>query len=262
MLRWVSLAACRAAGLAGLLVLAALSSATARAGEVTVAVAANFSLPMARIADRFTAASGHTVKISVGSTGRLYSQIVAGAPFELLLAADDERPARLVAEGRARAGHRFTYAIGQLALWSSQPGLVDPEGAVLASGRFRHLALANPKLAPYGAAAMAVLQARGLAQTLAPRLVLGDSIAQAYQFVATGNAELGFVSLSQVAAPGQPQSGSVWRVPASLHPPIRQDLVLLADAERNPAALQLLQFLRGDEARALIAGAGYALPER
>jgi molybdate transport system substrate-binding protein len=232
----------------------------ALAADVTVAVAANFSVPMARIAERFTAATGHRVRVSVGSTGRLYSQIVAGAPFELLLAADDERPARLVAEGRARPENRFTYAIGQLVLWSPQPGLVDDQGAVLGQGQFRHLALANPKLAPYGAAAMAVLEARGLAQRLAPRLVMGDSIAQAYQFVATGNAELGFVAWSQLAVPGQTVAGSWWWVPTDLYPPIRQDVVLLSGAEAKPAAVQLLQFLRSDEVRALIADFGYTLP--
>lgn len=259
MTRWFLLVAGRSFGLTWLLSLASLA---AQAAEVTVAVAANFSAPMARIAERFSAATGHDVKVSVGSTGRLYSQIVAGAPFELLLAADADRPARLVAEGRARAGNRFTYAIGQLGLWSPQRGLVDDGGAVLGSGRFRHLALANPKLAPYGLAAMAVLRSRGLEQSLQARIVTGDSIAQANQFVATGNAELGFVALSQVAVPGQPVAGSLWRVPQALYPEIRQDVVLLAGAERNPAAVQLLQFLRSDEARALIAGFGYAVPDR
>jgi len=238
-----------------------LSSMALLAAEVRVAVAANFSVPMARIAERFTAATGHQVKLSVGSTGRLYSQIVAGAPFELLLAADAERPARLVAEARARAENRFTYAVGQLGLWSPQPGLVDEAGAVLGSDRFRRLAIANPKLAPYGAAAMAVLQSRALVQTLEPRLVMGDSIAQAYQFVFTGNAELGFVALSQVAVPGQPVRGSLWRVPRALYPEIRQDAVLLTAGEANPAARQLLRFLQEPEARAVIQAFGYALAD-
>jgi molybdate transport system substrate-binding protein len=251
----------RRAVVAWLLGLAFLASTSVVAADVTVAVAANFAAPMARIAERFTAATGHAVKVSVGSTGRLYSQIVAGAPFELLLAADAERPARLVAEGRARAENRFTYAIGQLGLWSPQPGLVAEGGAVLGSDRFRRLALANPKLAPYGAAAMAVLRARGLDQALAPRIVMGDSIAQVYQFVATGNAELGFVSLSQVAVPGQPVAGSLWRVPQALYPQIRQDVVLLTAGEANPAAVQLLRYLKSPETRALIKGFGYALDD-
>jgi molybdate transport system substrate-binding protein len=239
----------------------AVLAGSARAGEVTVAVAANFARPMANIAEQFQAATGHTVRLSVGSTGRLYSQIVAGAPFDLLLAADAKTPARLVEEGRARAEHRFTYAIGQLVLWSPQPGRVDADGAVLAADGWRRLAIANPKLAPYGEAAMAVLRARGLHQRLAPKLVTGDSIAQAFQFVATGNAELGFVALSQVMAPGQAVAGSVWRVPPALYPPIRQDVVLLDRGASNPAATALLAFLREPAARATIAGFGYAVAD-
>jgi molybdate transport system substrate-binding protein len=238
--------------LAGLLLAMPLHAA-----EVLVAVAANFAQPMQRIAERFQATTGHAAKVAVGSTGRLYSQIVAGAPYELLLAADDETPARLVAEGRALAVNRYTYAIGQLVLWSAQPGLVDPQGAVLGGEGFRHLAIANPKLAPYGAAALAVLQARGLAERLAPKLVTGDSIAQAFQFVSTGNAQLGFVALSQVAEAG----GSSWRVPQGLYPEIRQDLVLLKSGEANPAAQALLRFLREPATRQLIASFGYLVPD-
>lgn len=236
--------------------------AAAQAGEVTVAVAANFAAPLERIVQRFTAVTGHTVKTSVGSTGRLYSQVVHGAPFELLLAADDETPARLVAEGRAAAAHRFTYAVGRLVLWSANPDLVDAGGEVLAREGWHKLAIANPKLAPYGQAAMAVLQARGLAERLAPKLVMGDSIAQTWQFVATGNADLGFVALSQLRVSERPAVGSSWIVPASMHPEIRQDVVLLRAGEANPAAVALLAFLRGDEARRLIADFGYALPAR
>lgn len=233
----------------------------AGAGEVTAAVAANFARPMEALAAQFQAATGHTARVSVGSTGRLYSQIVAGAPFDLLLAADARTPARLVDEGLARAETRFTYAIGQLVLWSPQPGRVDAEGMVLAADGWRRLAIANPKLAPYGEAAVAVLRARGLHQRLGPKLVTGDSIAQAFQFVATGNAELGFVALSQVMAPGQVVSGSVWRVPQALYPPIRQDVVLLNRAASNPAALALLAFLREPAARATIAAYGYAVAD-
>lgn len=240
---------------------ATVAAPLAQAAEVRVAVAANFARPMERIAERFTAATGHTVALSVGSTGRLYSQIVAGAPFELLLAADAKTPERLVAEGHAQAAHRFTYAIGQLVLWSRDPARVDAEGRVLAADGWQRLAIANPKLAPYGAAAMAVLQARGLAERLAPKLVTGDSIGQAFQFVATGNAELGFVALSQVQAPGQAMAGSAWRVPQALYPEIRQDVVLLRRGEAKPAATALLQFLRDAEARALIAGYGYAVAD-
>jgi molybdate transport system substrate-binding protein len=235
----------------------AVASGTAQAAEVQVAVAANFARPLEAIAAGFTAATGHTLKISSGPTGKFYSQIVAGAPFEVLLAADDETPRKLVAGGHAISGSNFTYAVGALVLWSAQPGLVDEQGAVLAAGRFRHLAIANPKTAPYGAAAMEVLKSRGLLDALAPKLVTGESIAQAYQFVATGNAELGFVALSQISQPGKPAGGSHWRVPANLHAPIRQDAVLLKTGEKNPAAAALLAWLKGAEARRVIESYGY-----
>lgn len=236
-----------------------LNAAAARADEVLVAVAANFSAPMARIAEDFQAATGHTVKLVTGSTGKFYTQIAAGAPFEVLLSADDETPKRLIQDGHAVAGSTFTYAIGQLVLWSAQPGLVDDQGAVLTSGRFTRLAIANPKLAPYGRAAMQVLRTRKLADALAPNLVTGESIAQAWQFVATGNAELGFVALSQVQVPGKPVVGSMWRVPAALHDEIRQDAVLLRPGEKKAGALALLRWLRGDAARDAIRAWGYAL---
>lgn len=244
-----------------LFVLAVLAAAPrAHAAEVQVAVAANFAAPMQRIAEAFTAATGHQVKMATGATGKFHSQIVSGAPFEVLLAADDETPRKLVAEGQAVAGTQFTYAVGKLVLWSTQPGLVDDQGAVLASGRFRHLAIANPKLAPYGAAGYEVLKARSLADTLAPRIVLGETIAQTYQFVATGNAELGFVALSQVMGPGKTIAGSYWMVPASLYGEIRQDAVLLKVGARNPAAQALLAYLRGEAARQVIDSFGYARP--
>jgi molybdate transport system substrate-binding protein len=255
---------------------------TAHAGEVQVAVAANFAAPMARIADAFSAATGHAVKLSSGATGKFHAQIVAGAPFDLLLAADDATPKRLVDAGHAVAASRFTYATGRLLLWSATPGFVDEQGAVLGSGRFAHLAIANPKLAPYGRAAMQVLRARGLAEVLAPKLVTGESIAQAFQFVSTGNAELGFIALSQVIAtappqgddrplggatpkapgglapvPGRPAAGSSWSVPESLHAPILQDAVLLKAGEHNPAALALLAYLKSAPARELMRAFGY-----
>jgi len=235
----------------------AWAAPAAWADQVTVAVAANFAAPMARIAEGFSAATGHTLKLSTGSTGKFYSQIVAGAPFEVLVAADDETPKKLIAEGHAVAGSNFTYAIGVLVLWSAQPGFVDDQGAVLASGRFAKLAIANPKLAPYGRAGMEVLKARGLTDALTPKLVTGESIAQAYQFVSTGNAELGFVALSQVALPGKPLSGSYWRVPAHLHGEIRQDAVLLKPGEKSAAAAALLAYLKSAPASALIQRYGY-----
>lgn len=234
-----------------------LAGHAVRAGEVHVAVAANFAAPMARLAEDFTRSSGHTVKLSSGATGKFYSQIIAGAPFEVLLSADDETPARLVKEGHAVPGTAYTYAIGRLALWSAQAGVVDGQGAVLAGGKFRHLAIANPKVAPYGQAAMQTLAARGLVDVLTPKLVTAESIAQAWQFVSTGNAELGFVALSQIQVPGKAPLGSYWLVPAELHQPILQDAVLLKPGEKNPAAIALLAFLKTEPARAVIQQYGY-----
>lgn len=239
----------------------ALSSLTfassAPAAEVLVAVASNFAAPIARIGQAFTAATGHVLKLSSGSTGKFYAQIVAGAPFEVLLAADEETPKKLIDGGQAVPGTGFTYAIGRLALWSARPGFVDGQGAVLTSESYQHLAIANPRTAPYGAAAMQVLQARGLTEALKPRLVTGESIAQAYQFVATGHAELGFVALSQVLGPGKAEAGSWWLVPAELHRPIRQDAVLLKAGQDNPAARALLDFLKSDAPRQTLREFGY-----
>lgn len=232
-------------------------SLNVQADEVSVAVAANFAGPLAKIGDGFTAATGHTLKVSSGATGKFYSQIVAGAPFEVLIAADDETPRKLVAEGYAVTGSNVTYAIGKLVLWSAQPGYVDDQGAVLTTGTYAHLAIANPKLAPYGRAGTEVLKARGLGEAIAPKLVTAESIAQAYQFVATGNAELGFVALSQVAVPGKPVTGSYWLVPPSLYGEIRQDAVLLKTGEKNPAAVALLAYLKSPAAKTVIQSWGY-----
>ena len=177
----------------------------------------------------------------------------------MLLAADDETPKKLVDEGLSVTGSQFTYAIGKLVLWSAMPGFVDDQSAVLASGKFAHLAIASPKVAPYGAAALEVLKACGLTEAVAPKLVTAESIAQACQFVVTGNAELGFVALSQVVVPCKPVLGSHWRVPATLHGPIRQDAVLLKAGEKNPAAAALLAYLKGDAARRVIQDHGHGL---
>jgi molybdate transport system substrate-binding protein len=227
------------------------------AAEVQVAVAANFTAPMQRIAADFEQATGHQAKLAFGSTGKFYAQIRNGAPFDVLLAADDETPARLEREGVAVAGSRFTYSIGRLALWSARPGYVDGEGAVLKQGAFRHLAIANPKLAPYGAAAVETLGNLGLLAALQPKFVQGENIAQAFQFVSTGNAELGFVALSQVVEGGKLKRGSAWLVPPGLHAPIRQDAVILSRGRDNPAALALMKYLKQDEARAIIKAYGY-----
>lgn len=232
------------------------------AGEVVVAVAANFIQPMQAIAAEFERDTGHRARLSAGATGRFYAQIRNGAPFEVFLAADAATPARLLAEGAAVPGSGFSYALGRLALWSAQAGRVDAQGAVLREGRFRHLALANPKTAPYGAAAVEVLTGLGLLDALRAKFVQGENIAQAQQFVASGNAELGFVALSQVWRDGALGAGSVWVVPASLHAPLRQDAVLLQPGRGQPTALALLHYLRGDKARAIIRSFGYELPAR
>lgn len=234
-------------------------SASLRAAEVQVAVAANFTAPMQKLAVDFEKATGHQAKLSFGATGKFYAQIKNGAPFEVLLAADDETPAKLEKEGLAVSGSRFTYAIGQLALWSAKPGYVDARGAVLKQGTFGHLAIANPKLAPYGAAAVESLTRLGLIGSVEGKFVQGENIAQTYQFVSTGNAELGFVVLSQIVEDGKLKSGSAWIVPTGLHSPIRQDAVVLTLGKANPAAASLVQFLKSDMARAVIKSYGYAL---
>ena len=233
-------------------------SSQALAEQLQVAVAANFTAPMQRIAPLFEADTGHKAELSFGATGKFYAQISNGAPFQILLSADDTTPARLENEGKAVANTRFTYAIGTLVLWSAQPGYVDAQGAVLKTGDFKHLALANPKLAPYGLAAMQTMDKLGVTARLQPRFVQGENIAQTHQFVATGNAQLGFVALSQVMADGKIMSGSAWQVPASLHEPIRQDAVLLMPGKDSAAASALLTYLRGSKARAIIQSYGYS----
>lgn len=232
-----------------------------QADEVQVAVAANFTAPMQKIAVAFEKDTGHKAVLSFGATGKFYAQIRNGAPFGVLLAADDETPARLLKEGMGVAGSAFTYAVGQLVLWSSQTGVVDGKAAVLnelASGqRSGKMALADPKLAPYGAAAMQVMDKLGLTSRLRPHWVTGENMGQTFQFVKTGNATLGFVALSQVLVDGKISTGSAWVVPAHLHDPIRQDAVLLKTAQTNPAAQALWQYLRTDAARAVIRAHGY-----
>lgn len=234
-------------------------TAAAHAGEVQVAVAANFTAPMQRIATAFARDTGHKAVLAFGATGKFYAQIANGAPFEVLLAADDETPARLEKDGLTVPGSRFTYATGRLVLWSAKAGLVDAQGKVLQGTGFAHLAIANPKTAPYGAAAVEVLHKLNLAERLQPKIVQGENIAQAYQFASTGNAELGFVALSQVARDGKFISGSGWIVPASMHGPIRQDAVILARGGANPAAKALAGYLKSDKAKTIIRSFGYEL---
>jgi len=224
------------------------------ADEVKVAVATNFAGAMNALVERFEQTSGHTVLVSAGSTGGHYAQIKNGAPFEAFFAADTERPRLLESEGVAVPGSRFLYALGRVALWSNRAGYVDADGKVLESGEFRHLAIANPELAPYGAAAREVLVARGVWERLQLRLVTGQDIGQAYSFVQTGNAELGFVAWAQLKQPQSRISGSYWLVPDSLHAPIEQEAVLLRDV---PAARALVEFVKGPEAREIIRSYGY-----
>lgn len=240
----------------GVLAVASLAG-LAQAAEVNVAVAANFTAPMQKIAAAFEQDTGHKAILSFGSSGKFFAQIKNGAPFQVLLSADDQTPARLEREGQGVLGTRFTYAIGKLVLWSRQPGLVDDKGDVLRTGRFNRVAVADPKLAPYGAAAVQVLSGLGLMSSLAPKFVQGENIAQTYQFVATGNAEIGFVALSQVFADGKLTQGSAWMIPAKLHAPIRQDAVLLGPGKDNAAAAALMAYLRSDKVRAVIRSFGY-----
>ena len=227
------------------------------AESVSVAVAANFSAPMNAIAQEFTRDTGHQLLISAGSSGKLYVQIQNGAPFEVFLSADTEIPARLEQEGLAVAGSRFTYATGALVLWSADPALIDPKGKILWSNGFAKLAVADPKLAPYGKAALDTLTAMGRLEAVKDKFVTGENIGQTYQFVATRNAELGFVALSQIMKDGQLISGSAWIVPQKLYPPIRQDAVILTTGRNNPAASALLAYLKSGKARTIMESYGY-----
>jgi molybdate transport system substrate-binding protein len=225
-----------------------------RADEIRVAVATNFATTLDRLVARFEEVSEHTVVISTGSTGAHYAQIKNGAPFELFFAADVERPKLLEDEGVAVVGSRFTYAIGRVALWSPRAGFVDAEGRVLETTSFRHIAIANPDLAPYGAAAREILERRGLWAALRDRIVQGQDIGQTYSFVYSGNAELGFVAYSQLVRGDAPIEGSVWLVPAEMYTPIEQQVVLLKDA---PAARAFLDFVKSPDARAIMRSFGY-----
>ncbi|MGL6161847.1 molybdate ABC transporter substrate-binding protein [Microbulbifer sp.] len=231
------------------------------AEELMVAVASNFTAAMKEIAAEFEKTSGHRVKLASGSSGKFYAQIKNGAPFQAFFSADTAKPAALETAGLAVPGSRFTYAVGSLALWSADPSLVDDRASVLREGHFRKLALANPKLAPYGKAAVEVLRNLDLEEATRSRWVQGENIAQTYQFVATGNADLGFVALSQIVRGGQLKEGSAWTVPGDLYSPIRQDAVLLQRGADSKGAVEFLHFLRGDKARAIIESYGYRFPE-
>jgi molybdate transport system substrate-binding protein len=224
-----------------------------------VAVAANFAGAMQKLAADFSKDTGDRVQIIPGATGTLYAQIENGSPIDVFLAADQETPRKLEVEGQAVTGSRFTYALGRLVVWSARPGFVDPAGDVLRVGRFQHLAIANPKVAPYGQAAMEVLAALGITEATRSKLVQGENVGQAAQFVSSGAAELGFVALSQISGPGVASVGSSWLVPERLYSPIRQDAVLLKRAAANAAARDFVAYLRSPKARDVIRSYGYGL---
>ena len=231
--------------------------ALALAAEVKVAVAANFAQPMKDIAAIFEGQTGHKVALTPGATGKFYAQITNGAPFEIFVSGDDETPARLDKVGKTVSGTRFTYAIGRLVLWSPKEGMMSDGGEVLKTGNFRFLSIANPKVAPYGMAAVQTLQKMGLLMKLEPKVVQGENVAQAHQFVISGNADLGFVALSQVWHNGKLKSGSGWIVPDTFHEPLRQDAVLLDTGAQSEAAKALLSFMKSDKAREIMNAYGY-----
>jgi molybdate transport system substrate-binding protein len=248
----------RALGLAATLLAAPLFAGAAAADTTNVAVAANFTEAAKEIATAFKAKTGHEAVLSFGSSGQLLTQITQGAPFQVFLSADAERPKKAVDDGFGVPGSVFTYAIGKLVLWSKTDGVVKGE-ATLRDGTFNKLSIANPTAAPYGAAAIETMKKLGVYEALQPRIVQGNSIAQALQFVDTGNAELGFVALAQLA--GKPE-GSRWTVPQNLYSPILQDAVLVKSAENSVPARAFLDFLKGPEAAAIIEKFGYVLPAR
>ncbi|BCK87065.1 molybdate-binding protein ModA [Sideroxyarcus emersonii] len=245
---------------ATLLLLCGLMSTPAMAGEISVAVASNFAAPMERLVPLFQKESGHTVKVSLGASSKLYAQIRGGAAFDVFLSADEEFPKRLLQEGSAVGGSRFVYATGRLVLWSAQPNLVDDNGAVLNKGNFSALAIANPLSSPYGVAAKETLTKLIMWNSIQDKLTRGDTVAQTYQLAATEKADLAFIALSQVMRDGKVTQGSWWIVPPELHKPIRQSAVLLSLAKDPVAAKAFLAFLQSEKARAVMRGFGYEFP--
>lgn len=224
--------------------------------EINVAVAANFTSTFNKLAEVYQADTRVKVQPSFASTGKLYAQVRNGAPFQLFLSADVETAQRLEQEGETVAGTRQIYAIGRLVLWSGKPGLVDARGEVLRKGGFNRLAIANPKTAPYGLAAQQVMSQLGVAESLKDKLVTGESVAQAYQYVSSGNAELGFVALSQV----QGAAERYWLVPEKLHDPLEQQMVILKRGQGDAAVRKFYDYIRSEKAQKIIASFGYGLP--
>lgn len=230
----------------------------ARAEEVKIAVAANFTDVARKLAPLFEQTTGHTAKTSFGSTGKLYAQIQHGAPYEVFLAADIRRPIKAETNGLAVAGSRFVYAKGKLVLWSAKADLFSDGEAFLQQGDIKRIALANPKTAPYGVAAEEVMQHSGALSRLRPKLVKGDSISQTFQFTATGNTDAGFVAMAQLKV-WKGEAGSLWEIPGDYYQPIEQAAVLLKKGEKNPAAIAYLEFLKSDAARQVIENYGYGV---
>jgi len=231
------------------------------ADTTLVAVASNFTKPMTEIAKEFEKASGHTAKLSFSSSSKFVSQIENGAPFDVFLSADENSPLRLEKDGFAVSGSTHTYAIGKLVLWSSMPGFIDDQGAVLTNGQFEHIALADPKLAPYGAAAVDYLNRKKLLEKLQPLMVMGENISQTHQLISSGNVELGFVALSQVIENGKISNGSGMIIPTNQHHPIKQSVALLKIGAENPAAQALITYLNLPTAKNIIQKYGYDLSE-
>jgi molybdate transport system substrate-binding protein len=236
-----------------------LLPAVAWSAQAQVAVAANFVEPIKAIAAVLEKTTGHTLKITAGSTGNLYAQIRNGAPFDVFLAADTNAPLKLESEGLTQPGSRFTYATGKLVLWSANATRVDPQGEILKSPSLGKVAYANPRTAPYGAAAVQTMEKLGVTAALAPRLVQGESIGQTFNFVYTGNADVGFLAMSQVLEGGRLKRGSMWVIPQALYSPIAQAAVILKRAEGNEAAQALVRLMQSPNARSLIQSYGYAL---
>lgn len=246
--------------LIGFMLVLTLNGATAQADTTIVAVAANFTKPMIEIASAFEQATGHSAKLAFGSSGKFITQIENGAPFEVFLSADEAGPRHLIQNGKAILDSCYTYAQGQLVLWSATPNLIDSQGRILQTGQFQHLAIADPKLAPYGAAAIDFLSRHQLLEKLQGLLVFGENITQTHQFISSGNAELGFVALSQVIDHGKITQGSGWIIPSDQYPAIKQAAVLLNLGADNPAARALMSFMRSTKAQAIIRQYGYQLP--
>ena len=234
-----------------------LFCATAWSQPIHVAVASNFAAPIQKITSSFEQDTGYKLSVSIGSTGKFYTQIKSGAPYLVLLAADEDTPARLEREGFAVTGSSFTYASGKLILWSKDPNMIDDKGQVLLKGNFEHIAMADPKLAPYGLAAKQTLEKLGLYKSLSPKVVRGENIGQTFLFVNTGSVRIGFVAMSQVMRDGRIKEGSAWIVPTDDYSAIKQNATLLKIGEKNIGARSFLEYLKSTKALGIMKTYGY-----